>query len=102
MLIKIKLKFTETSNSDVRFAPFCLKACFFFCLQISNISARIAALKSAGLNVDPQSRFNKTPKTTTDTVLDTDSEQDIEFCINIIKIWNFISYRLQPWTPQGI
>uniref|UniRef100_UPI003AAFAC85 uncharacterized protein myripa isoform X3 n=1 Tax=Centroberyx gerrardi TaxID=166262 RepID=UPI003AAFAC85 len=28
-------------------------------LQISDISARIAALKSAGLNVDPQSRFTK-------------------------------------------
>ncbi|XP_037537751.1 rab effector MyRIP [Nematolebias whitei] len=30
-------------------------------LQIGNISSRIAALKSAGLNVDPQSRFTKTP-----------------------------------------
>uniref|UniRef100_A0A087X899 Myosin VIIA and Rab interacting protein a n=1 Tax=Poecilia formosa TaxID=48698 RepID=A0A087X899_POEFO len=33
-------------------------------LQISDISARIAALKSAGLNVDTQSRFTKTRATT--------------------------------------
>ncbi|XP_016525142.1 rab effector MyRIP isoform X2 [Poecilia formosa] len=37
-------------------------------LQISDISARIAALKSAGLNVDTQSRFTKTRATTEKSV----------------------------------
>ncbi|XP_041847752.1 rab effector MyRIP-like isoform X2 [Melanotaenia boesemani] len=43
-------------------------------LQICDISARIAALKSAGLNVDPQSRFAKT-KTHPDTFVTLDSSK---------------------------
>ncbi|XP_024860598.1 rab effector MyRIP isoform X2 [Kryptolebias marmoratus] len=43
-------------------------------LQISNISARIAALKSAGLNVDPQSHFTKT---TTDVAATLDSSKHL-------------------------
>ncbi|KAM9718894.1 uncharacterized protein myripa isoform 1-T2 [Menidia menidia] len=43
-------------------------------LQICDISARIAALKSAGLNVDPQSRFAKT-RTSSDMPVTLDSSR---------------------------
>ncbi|KAM4552137.1 uncharacterized protein myripa isoform 2-T2 [Odontesthes bonariensis] len=43
-------------------------------LQICDISARIAALKSAGLNVDPQSRFTKA-RTTPDMSVTLDSSR---------------------------
>ncbi|KAM6919229.1 uncharacterized protein myripa [Xenentodon cancila] len=39
-------------------------------LQVSDISTRIAALKSAGLDVDPQSRFTKTRTTDMSVTLD--------------------------------
>lgn len=54
---------------------------FLLRLQISNISSRIAALKSAGLNVDPQTRLTKTTRSTADPVLHTalTSEQNVEF-----------------------
>ncbi|KAM4727790.1 uncharacterized protein myripa isoform 2-T2 [Anableps anableps] len=45
-------------------------------LQISDISVRIAALKSAGLNVDTQSRFTKT-RVTTDKSVTLDSSRHL-------------------------
>lgn len=78
----------------------------FVLLQICDISARIAALKSAGLNVDTQSRFTRT-KTIPVMVLHLCTSMIINHkcrhcnCQNLMSNTLYINFlSLSPWTQQ--